>query len=455
MLEKIYMKSPVFLQNIAVSAYGALLAWRRVASPTHRRLLHEITEVETRDRAEVRAVQCRKLRDTLKHAAASVPYYREMFRGVNTAKLEREPINTLRSLPILEKQQVQKQPEKFLSENDKVSTIVFTSGSTGSPLAVRCNREARLRNYAHFYRLRQRLGIEYWDKCATFGGRTLARPERSEPPFWRYNVAANTVLYSTYHLKPGNIQAYLGKLEDQQPDLIDSYPSALGLVASALQNERNVSIAPRAIITSSETLLPHQRSTAEEAFGCKVYDYYGNAEMTAFIAECEQGNYHAWPTYGLSEILKDGRPVSPGEEGELVTTGFINDVMPLIRYRTGDRAVRGKECDCELSFPVISSIEGRKDDILVTPDGRRVGRLDPVFKGLPDGAFREVQIAQTSKHEIVIRFVPGPRFEARCLAKVTEELRKRLGAQITIETEEMSRLPRGANGKVRAVVREM
>jgi phenylacetate-CoA ligase len=182
-----------------------------------------------------------------------------------------------------------------------------------------------------------------------------------------------------------------------------------------------------------------------------VTDQYGSAEMVAFVAQCEYGTYHVWPSFGTVELLVDGRAALPGETGELVCTGYINPAMPLLRYRTGDLAVAGDGCSCGSPFQALLSIEGRMDDIIITPDGRRVGRLDPVFKGVPDNAFMEAQIVQETIERIVLRYVKGSRYSETALETVRDNLQNRLGPRMQIDTEEVAALPRGSNGKLKAV----
>ena len=85
---------------------------------------------------------------------------------------------------------------------------------------------------------------------------------------------------------------------------------------------------PRLIVTTAETLLAFQRETIERAFSCPVTDQYGCTEMALFISQCEHGSYHVHPEYGIVEVLDErDRPVAPGEEGEVVCTGFVNRAM--------------------------------------------------------------------------------------------------------------------------------
>ena len=98
------------------------------------------------------------------------------------------------------------------------------------------------------------------------------------------------------------------------------------------------------------------------------------------------------------------RPVKPGEIGDLVCTGFINQAMPLIRYKLGDSGILSdKMCDCGCKFPVMQMIVGRTDDLITTRDGRKIGRLDPIFKGL--SGIKETQIIQTDIKHITLKIV--------------------------------------------------
>ena len=93
----------------------------------------------------------------------------------------------------------------------------------------------------------------------------------------------------------------------------------------------------------------------------------------------------------MVEVLEAGAPVPAGTVGDLVCTGLLNADMPLVRYRVGDRgalAPADEGCRCGRTLPTLATVEGRVDDVLLTPDGRRIGRLDPVFKA--DLPVREV-----------------------------------------------------------------
>jgi phenylacetate-CoA ligase len=196
------------------------------------------------------------------------------------------------------------------------------------------------------------------------------------------------------------------------------------------------------------------RELIEQAFQAKVFDHYGAAEMAALVTQCEAGSYHVNPEFGIVEILRDGEPVAPGESGDLVATGFINPVMPLIRYGTGDTAIQGDGgCPCGRAFPTLLGIEGRRDDVLITPEGRRIGRLDPIFKSVT--SLHETRIVQDAADHVRVEMVLHADLAPVEEASLRRELGNRLGPSIKVDLVRVSHLPRTARGKLRAVVNEM
>lgn len=447
----LYFGSPVWLQNTLLSLYGLRLQRRRYGGE-HRATLAALRDSQwfTADRLE--ADQLLQLNTLLLHAGRTTPRYREL--GLGGAKFT--TVKQLREIPTLSKDDLRANPANSLSDVARGRKLVeiHTGGTTGTPLTVLCDQRALQRNYAFFARLREWAGITRHARVATFAGRTLVSPKQSSPPFWRHNRPANTVLYSSYHLSPSTLPAYVEHLAEWKPELIDSYPSSIEPIARYLVSNGIDRIRPKAIITSSETLAPTVRAVISEAFGAPVFDHYGSAEMGAFISQCERGSYHANSEFGIVEILRDGQPAEPGQSGEIVATGFVNRIMPLIRYRTGDMAmISDKTCTCGRSFPVIEELMGRIDDVIITPEGRRIGRLDPIFKAV-DG-FYEARIVQDKSDHVRVEYVAGEELVEDQRRIFTRELSNRLGPSMRIDVVRVDRIPRTRGGKLRMVVNEL
>ncbi|MGN6696407.1 MAG: phenylacetate--CoA ligase family protein, partial [Aquihabitans sp.] len=87
-----------------------------------------------------------------------------------------------------------------------------------------------------------------------------------------------------------------------------------------------------------------------------------------------------------------------------------------------------------------------------TPDGRRVGRLDHIFKAeLP---IHEAQVIQQSLTRIRILVVPAEGWSEQERREVADRARERIG-DVEVEVVDVDHIPRAATGKFRAVVSEL
>ncbi|MDC4205474.1 MAG: hypothetical protein MPW14_22405 [Candidatus Manganitrophus sp.] len=452
-IEQLYFAAPVAVQDVLVSAYGYKLYNERYGG-NHNRYLSELLASQYFNAGRIRELVDSSFIKMFRHAVENVPYYRQLVRDGRIDLQAVKSVDDLCRIPILTKEQIRNDPEAFLASGFGSGQLIKigTSGTTGKTLTIYIDKDSRRRAYAFFSRFKAWFGIDPSLPNVTFAGRVFVEPDRKTPPFWRRNRVSNNYLFSSYHLSPATLPSYVEALLKIQPHFIDSYPSSIYTIAKYMQDNGISGIFPKAIITSSETLLEHQRRTIEEVFRCPVADQYGCAEQVVFVSQCEKGTYHVHPEFGVVEFLReDGSEAEPGEQARLVCTGFTNDAMPLIRYEMGDVGVRSsEECACGRSFPSIKQIIGRMDDTLITGDGRRIGRLDPVFKGLK--SVIEAQIVQEDYENIVLYIVPGRDFQMGHAQTVVSELRKRLGSSMKVRVELVDEIARTSSGKFRAVV---
>ena len=442
-----YAYAPAWMQNLLVSAYGVRLHRLRYGR-TGRTTLAWLRESQWMEADELKSWQLSTLTEIVARAAADVPFYRRRgLEGIDFDSLEQ-----LREVPLLTKGEVQRAGRDMISDRHRGRRLseVHTGGTTGKPLAIFCDSATLQRNFAFFTRFKEIAGIPTGARVATFAGRTLL-PRAARPPYWRHNRAANTLLFSSYHIGRQTLAEYVRALSKFRPALIDSYPSSIEPVARYLLQEKIASIRPKAVITSSETLFPDVRRLIEGAFACRVFDHYGGAEMAALITQCEAGTYHVAPEFGVVEVLDNGRPVAPGERGEIIATGFINPVMPLIRYATGDYAVLGDgTCSCGRAGQTLDRIEGRMDDVIVTPEGNLVGRLDPIFKAV--SSLHETRIVQDAVDHVSVEIIATNAFSGEMARELRAQLRARLGPTMRIDIVRVQNIERTARGKLRTTV---
>jgi phenylacetate-CoA ligase len=452
-LLRAYHRLPGWVRTTAASGYGLWLRGQRYGAETER-LVEEAMEREYWSPRQWRNWREERLGFVLHKAATRVPYYR-LHGSQRRRHGDRRSWEYLENWPILEGEALRAQPEAFLAEGCARHWMVrdHTSGTSGRPLRLWRSRRTLRARYA-LYESRHRLwyGVSRRDRWAMAGGQLVVPFRRRKPPFWVWNAALKQLYVSSYHLGEDFCRAILHPLERYEVRYLWGYPSSLSALAEAAL-ETGVSLTMRVAVANAEPVFPRQRLLVERAFGCPLRETYGMVEMVAAAGECEFGNLHVWPEVGWVEILEAGAPVAAGESGELICTSLLDDEMPLIRYRLGDRAAwGGSACPCGRRLPVFSHIEGRSDDTLHTRDGRRIGRLDPVFKA--DLPVREAQIVQTALDHVRVLYVPAPGAAQAVRHEIRNAIEDRMGP-IRIDFEEVEHIPRGPNGKFRAVVCEL
>jgi phenylacetate-CoA ligase len=445
---------PPFARSLTASAHGSRLRrWRY--GPETDELVRQARERESWNADQWKAWIDPRLRQILVRAREQVPAYRTERQGRSDGISPQS--ESLQDWPVLTKSRVRENPEAFVAADAPVKQlkVEHTSGTTGSPLKLWHGRDTARSWYALMEaRWRGWYGVSRNDRWAILGGQLVAPVGQARPPYWVWNSGLNQLYLSSYHLSPGTCSDYLSALQEYAVEYLWGYASSLHSLA-LFAAEQHLTPAPlKVVISNAEPLLDHQRKVIGQVFGCPVRDTYGMCEMVGAASECEAGRLHLWPEAGIYEVLQDDRDqaVKPGEVGRLVCTGLLNTDMPLIRYEVGDRVAvgpPGEKCSCGRSLPVLLSVEGRCDDVILAPDGRRVGRLDPVFKGeLP---IREAQIIQESVDLIRVLVVAARGFNESHRTALVAALRERIG-RVTVEINEVDTIPRGAGGKFRAVI---
>ncbi len=455
-VRQLYDASPALVKDLMATGYGYRLK-RRKYGPHFRRYLAELTESQWWSPEQHAEAQARRLRRFVRHAALTVPFYRDLFRSLGIDSRDIQDYDDLTQLPLLEKETVRAAGTRLMSERFDPKQVVwfFTSGTTGKALEIPVARECFEREYAFRWMHYTWAGIRPGERTAMMAQHPVTPARRVKPPFWVTNHAEGQLLLSSQHLMAVSIPYYAEKLRSWQPAMIHGFPSSLYMLALGLRERNETGIRPRALFTASETLLDTQRALIEAVFGCKIFNWYGSCEMAANIVECDHSSLHVKPEHSLVEFLNEnGQPARPGELAEIVATGFGNEAYPLIRYRTGDTAILAdRPCECGRSGPIVRSLSGRVEDIFVTPEGRHEGRLDGVFKDAPHVV--EAQLIQERIDVLTVRIVRTASYGPEDTARVERHLRERLGPSMRFEFEFPDRIPRGANGKYRFAVSKM
>ncbi len=448
--ERIYNAAPWCLKELLVSLeawrrnrhrrYGDYAAVRRDNSFDHYRLPFEAH----------RALQLESLQALITTAKAKSPYYRYLPDCVHS-------LDDLGSIPVLTKSDVRQHTSDMITQGTSPNKLWkgITSGSTGTPLTFYVGKTGIRERFAiqdEYYAI---YGCEYGTKRVRFGGSKIAPSDRPTPPFWIINRYDNQLQMSPYHMRPDRLALYVGKLNQFQPLYLTGYAHALYNLGKHLVEHGGLTVQIRAIFTDSEGTPPHYISIIEEGFNTQVHDVYGLGEVGWAAVQCPQGKYHILERTCIMEIVDDdGKPVPPKESGRIVVTDLTQTDVPYIRYDTGDMGTLSEEvgCACGWQTRILQGIDGRADDLLITPSGRRVGRLSHVTK--PGRGIRESQIVQTAPDKVVIRVVPLPSFDSSSMEEVVAVARMMIGENIDITWETVDSIPRTNRHKFKHVLRE-
>jgi len=453
--EFFYRRSPRWIQTILLNAHAWRIERHRYGA-RYRRAVHELMTSERWSSEKIRAFQDEHVRGLVSLAYARSPFYKTLWDAAGVRPGHVRGVADLPKLPLIDKALVREHEAEMIvgSKTRRDWVHGHTSGTTGSPLSLWYDRQTCIMTNAVDRRQKIWAGMAESDWIGMFLGRIAVPLDQTRPPFWRLNWVQRQVWFSSFHLSEENLPHYVNEIRRRGLQFLEGYPSTLYILARFLER-RGEALRMKAVLTSSETLLPIQRETIESAFSCRVYDFFGHAERVAFATECERHvGKHIAEEFGAVEITNAaGSPVSDGEAGYLVGTSLYNTAMPLFRYRTSDvSAILTERCLCGRTLRRIRDVTTKAEDIVVTPDGRMISPsiLTHPFKPLTQ--VLKSQIVQERVDHITVKILPSMEFSTNDQEHLIQELRLRLGSEMSIDIEIVSNIQAEPSGKFRWVI---
>jgi phenylacetate-CoA ligase len=400
---------------------------------------------------KLREYQFNRCAKILSHAYKRIPYYKNAFdrAGFNPHR-DFKSLEDLRRIPILSKQVTRREKENLADRTTLARALELrTSGSTGEFFREYVSPEHWVVEQATVWRHWSWLRYRFRDRVAI----VRSYVPDSGGPLWKLDPVRNFLYFSAYHLTPENAMAYLRKMQAWAPQIVRGYASSLLLLARTIL-DKAIELPPlKGILTASETLLPSTRATIERAFGTRVFDWYGQAEATVTMNECEQHQgLHVNSEYGICELLDD--PLLPAGEKRIIATSLHNITMPLIRYDTGDIAIvdaHSPSCPCGRTLPSVRGICGRLDSFLYAPDGRVIPSVNLYTLMHEFEEIEAFQFIQPSVDYIEVRVRTRGLTNQR-QARLCKGLSLRFGDTVRVEIKENQEFEQTAEGKKNVVI---
>jgi phenylacetate-coenzyme A ligase PaaK-like adenylate-forming protein len=392
----------------------------------------------------------------LRFSAKNIKFYSEAV-GQKYYQTE-DPYELLKLFPLIEKSEIKNKVNMFLNGKRWRYLKVTTGGSTGQPFSFYFDRfKTRQAEKAFIFDQWKRVGYKFGDSIFNLRGRIPAREK-----FYEHDRNFNIYYVSSFNINIKNIKNYINNMNKIRPKFLHGYPSTIYQIAVLMeQTKLNLDFKFKAVFCGSEKLFDYQRKKIKSVFKTKIYNWYGHSEYLALGGECEHSNrYHFFPQYGYSEFLPTGQKNNDGKEiFELVATGFNNQVMPLIRYRTGDYAILSDEnyCKCGRHYLMVDEIIGRKQEFLIDFEGALISATSLIF-GQHYEAFEVIdalKIYQKKKGEIEIHFVKNQQFKDKLLDLMRDKIELILGKRLKVDFVSVDNIPKSPIGKAKLVEQEI
>jgi phenylacetate-CoA ligase len=330
---------------------------------------------------------------------AEVPFYRRYG----------SPPKDFADVPTISRADLSRDIAQFVPDPAPLDRLINfrTSGTTGHPLLLASHPVVSAGYLAFHKRALRRFGIElrygrgqvgvvlvgYQRKCFTYVSVT---PTMDESGLAKIN------LHPDDWRAPEDRAKYLDALA---PEVYTGDPISFAELARLpLQTK------PRALISTSMSLLPGLRRDLEQRFSCPVLDVYSmNEAGPVAVADPASGGHVLLQHCMYVEIVDaPGRALSLGERGEVTLTGGFNFCLPLLRYRTGDYAAlrfSGSE-------PALVGLEGRPPTRFRTMAGEEINNIE-VTRVLQPFAISQYTLHQGRDGSLrLVLARPGPQGES-------------------------------------------
>jgi phenylacetate-CoA ligase len=393
----------------------------------------------SRDR--INQIQAHKLVLLLKHAYATVPYYRALFDEAGAAPHQFESIKDLKKIPVTRKADLQ-----YLDHHSIVSSLFHlrdlkrecTSGSTGQPFGIYYDPDFITHRNLLFLRALNAIGYRIGQKILLITD-TRNKHTKNILPGWHYAA----ILESPQH--------HLNLLTRVKPAVLYGCKTSLKLLAEHVMETASIGHKPGKIISTAESLDRATRTLLAKTFDAEVYDFYGLSEMGIVGWECRaHTGYHLAEDATIAEYLPVDDMVGASK---LVMTNLNLYAMPLIRFETGDLVLPGtnKRCPCGRTFSQFEQVEGRIADVIQKKNGSKISPYLLTCALENVAGLKTYQVIQKSLDSIVVRFESVPFEKGAKEEQIRHTVKTVLGDDIQILIEKASNLVAIPGRKFRVV----
>ena len=370
-------------------------------------------------------IQKRRIQKLIKISKNNVPFYAERLKNIFS------PENFNELIP-LTRTNVRQGIESGSIFNKKLRSLglkQYTSGTAGIPLSILVDPNMLTRRRALYRRMIKTAGL---NKSIT-----LLRVINREFPGLENEGEKFFCKDQEDFLRNRNL--FFKKCRERKI-ILHAIPSILLVIAQQIERT-GPEIDFKAIISHAEQLHDETRKYLEKIFNAPVFDYYASREVLSIGNECEiHEGIHINSEFVFVEILdENNNPTSQDKVGDITITSFDNEIMPLLRYKIGDKGRwLNKQCICGRTLPRII-FEGRDNYSFELPNGK-MGHFFQLSKPVTElsNKILQFQFIKNSRLHFTLRIVPLNILTESEKIYIVDSTKKYLGenSELTIELSE-------------------
>lgn len=392
------------------------------------------------------------LKEQIKNISNNIPFYQAFFKRSNLLLSDFTTINDLRKLPIITKEDVRGEADKFLNKHLDFRKFFrsHSSGSTGQPFCSYFDRRSWIRKkYTSKLRARMACGMRLGEKVAIFESEPVDKCEVLNNKHFARDFLLKVMRFSIFE----DFERTFVRLSEFKPQNFYGPPSYFFQLAQFVK-KKNVSLSfLKRIYTSSEFLESPVKKVIKNVFQVDIFDVYGSTEFKEVAWECKyhQG-YHLSEDEVICEILNENEPAAPGEVGDIVLTDLRNCAMPLIRYRIKDRGkFLDKNCPCGRTFSLMQPLAGRASEYIQLSNGEKISPFLFTTSIEKTEGLAQYQLIQKTENDLMVNVILLEGTNKEVLLKIEKILNNITRGLMRISIQECQKILVEENGKFKVV----
>ena len=428
-------------------------AWAAWSGSPLLKYWHDLERTQYLTEDEIRQRQLSKLDNIVRYAYENNEYYRLRFDEAQIYPGSLRYPDDIDKIPVLTKRDIRQHQDLLISNGYEKHKLMEakTGGSTGKSVYVYFTEECSEWRNACARRNDRWSGWEVGEpKAYVWGNPKYPTGLKNR---LRTFLLSPVLYLDTMAITKDSVCRFARDWRTAKPTLLFGHAHSLYILAKAVMEHGIDEIKPRAIISSSMALLPHERVLIERAFSLKVFDRYGCEEVGLIASECEvhEGLHINTDNLYVEYLNEDGSPTAPGKYGRLVVTDLTNRAMPFIRYHIEDMAVScDKTCPCGRTLPLMKEVSGRIADFLVRKDGARVAGISLIENTLTRyPGIEQMQIVQHDLDRMTFIIVRDGSFGEDNLKSLVSSMCDMFGSNLDITFKFVTEIQPENNGKYR------